>query len=83
MVTEVVRLPGGGVALVKLARPRRRRCALCPAWATLQCDWPIGGGKTCDKHLCRDCAVVAGPDRDYCRGHVGGARPSGDEGGTT
>lgn len=38
----------------------RPPCEQCGADATVLCDYPLGGskkGKTCDKKLCRRCAV--------------------------
>lgn len=66
----VVNLPNGGVALVRLAKPK---CTVCrKRQATLQCDFPIskGASKTCDRNLCRQCAVHIGPNRDYCPHHT-------------
>lgn len=66
-----INTPGGGVAHVKMSKPRRNLCCSCRAYATLQCDWPKDGGGTCDKSVCRTCARNVGPDRDYCPFHRG------------
>lgn len=68
---EVVRFPEGTVAFVRMSgrRPRPKLCA-CGSVATLQCDYPLLAGATCDKFMCRACA---GPRRadgtDYCQEH--------------
>lgn len=67
-----VNMPGGGVAHVRFSRKPRRRCSCCrDAWATLECDHPTPSRKsgTCDKPLCRRCAVNGGENIDYCPTH--------------
>jgi hypothetical protein len=68
---KTVPLPGGGVAFVDGSTSRRRYCG-CGRVATLQCDYPDPKRKsgTCDRHVCRTCAVSVGPDRDYCQHHT-------------
>lgn len=72
-----VRLPGGIVAHVKLAKPRRHQCSAagrngrCSNTATHQCDYPLGGGRTCDAWICAAHATSAGPDLDHCPTHAG------------
>lgn len=73
-----VRLPGGIVAHVKMAKPRRHQCSAsgrhgirCGNVATFQCDYPLGGGKTCDAWCCRVHATSVGPDLDHCPVHAG------------
>lgn len=68
MRCEYVRMPGGGVAIVCHSGQRWKRCA-CGTLAAVQCDYPAGRGRTCDRYLCRSCAVSVGPDRDYCPIH--------------
>lgn len=65
-----IKLPGGGVAIVKMAAPRRKRCA-CGAWSTRLCDHDMGNGKTCDKPMCERCAKRIGPNLDLCKEHAG------------
>jgi len=67
---EIVRMPGGGVAFVRFSgkRPRGKPCR-CGKASTLQCDFPLLDGKTCDRFLCRGCAASVGPNRDYCPEH--------------
>ena len=65
-------MPNGSAALVCGGHHRARKCALCGQRnATLQCDYPTKRG-TCDKYLCRFCAVPQGADRDYCKDHTQG-----------
>jgi hypothetical protein len=49
-------------------RPRTPRCR-CGRTSSIQCDFPLLDGKTCDQHLCRSCAVPVGRNRDYCPEH--------------
>lgn len=70
--SEFHRLPDGTTAIVCFSgkRPKAPDCMACGGRSTLQCDYPIlGGRKTCDRYLCRGCAVHVGPDRDYCPHH--------------
>ena len=43
-------------------------CA-CGITAEYLCDYPIGGGKTCDLNLCDRCKRSIGEDRDLCLVH--------------
>lgn len=78
MPCNTIELPGGGVGVVCSARPRRRPCSKCGQLGDRLCDFPIQPAlpgltsppsRTCDKPLCRRCAVHAGPDLDYCPSH--------------
>lgn len=66
---EWIRLPNGTSAIVCGGRHRRHRCSGCGRPATLQCDFPTSKGRTCDKHLCRLCAVPKGDNVDWCKAH--------------
>jgi hypothetical protein len=68
-----VQLPGGIVAHVKMAKPRRRLCCAtgCTTASTKQCDFAIGAGKTCDAYICSAHATSVGPDIDHCPKHAG------------
>ncbi len=66
---NTVNLPGGGYAIVCGGHNRKVRKCACGKVAALLCDWPIGGGKTCDKPVCQDCAVKGGPNVDFCPSH--------------
>lgn len=50
---------------------RYHKCSSCSAYgANVQCDYPVKTKSgTCDRWLCRKCAVKVGPDRDYCPPH--------------
>jgi hypothetical protein len=70
-------VPGGrGIACVRGASPRRRRCTGCgQLGADRLCDVPIGGqarGRkrraTCSAPVCADCSVRIGDD-DVCPLH--------------
>ena len=41
----------------------------CCHLADLLCDYPVGGGKTCDMPMCGDCAFEFGADRHLCDVH--------------
>jgi hypothetical protein len=60
---------------VRMSRARRKRCPFCPPgmakFATLECDFEIAPGKTCDARMCADCSRPVGEDRDYCPDHQG------------
>lgn len=69
--SEVVQLPGGGTAFVCYSGKQRRNlpsCA-CGARSTLQCDFPLLAGQTCDAFLCRRCAVSVGHNQHLCPVH--------------
>jgi hypothetical protein len=42
----------------------------CKADAWALCDWPVGGGRTCDKPLCLEHAHLVGANRHYCPRHL-------------
>lgn len=66
-----INLPGGGVAIV-CSRGRRdqvQHCCGCGGVATLQCDWKVGKGLTCDSWICSGCAKEVGPDKHLCPRH--------------
>lgn len=41
----------------------------CLAMSTYLCDWPVEGGKTCDRPLCAVHAHQAAKNRHYCPNH--------------
>lgn len=68
---EVVRMPGGGTAIVRFSgkRPKPVPCS-CGARGTLQCDYPTSKVTTCSKFMCRDCAEPRRADgTDHCQEH--------------
>lgn len=70
MACERVTLPGGQAAIVCGTR-RRQRCT-CGRPATQLCDWrvPSKRSRTCDKPICRTCAVSPAPEKDLCPAHA-------------
>jgi hypothetical protein len=75
-----VRLPNGFVAHVKMAKKRRRPCcgseggSPCPTPATIQCDFLVASGRTCDAWCCEAHAKHVGEYQDLCPDHTGQAR---------
>ena len=64
-----LKFPDGGAAVIHTSKPAHA-CDLCRAkLSAYQCDYPVGDGRICDKHLCNDCRVPVGKD-DYCKTHV-------------
>ena len=49
--------------------PGIKPCEICGRVVGYLCDYPIGGGKTCDMELCEDCANVVGEEMDFCPVH--------------
>lgn len=63
---------GNAIVCGRSSRKKLGKCGEC--WvtdATQLCDGPhpTTRGKTCDKPLCRGCALHVAPDRDYCKSH--------------
>jgi hypothetical protein len=56
------------IAIVCGRRVRKARCT-CSSIAGLQCDWKVGGGKTCDAWICGACAQEVGPNKHLCPEH--------------
>ena len=74
------RLPDGTHAHMKLAGPPakwpkpcqakwRDTTEWCACMAEFQCDWKLRGGGTCDKHLCKPCALSVGNNKHLCPDH--------------
>lgn len=71
-----MRLPGGNVAILRMAGRRPPRC-LCGAESTRLCDWKMaarslarGKAVTCDVPLCDSCTWSPAPDKDLCPSHA-------------
>lgn len=63
-------MPGGGVAIVCSRGRRTPRCRWCERTpGTFQCDWKMGRGKTCDKHICAAHAKEVAPNKHLCPEH--------------
>ena len=67
--SERVSLPGGGVAIVCYSGKRPSPPCACGRPSTLQCDYPVEHGRTCDAFMCRRCADRVGKCTDYCARH--------------
>lgn len=73
-----VRIPGTDiVAHVKLAKRRQPKCSAtcehggrCQRPGSIQCDYQVAHGKTCDAYICRAHATSVGPDVDHCPTHA-------------
>lgn len=63
----------GGMIVCGRGR-KSRRCDDCGgAGAEFACDGPVQSGadvSTCDRNLCRGCALEARPNVHYCRHHA-------------
>jgi hypothetical protein len=80
MPCSIVNLPGGGVAIVKHAAGRTKKCRFCEKSSTKLCDFVTGktlGGAniTCDAPICDRHAtpIKTSPDADqldYCPRHA-------------
>lgn len=72
MPCHVIRLPGGGTAIVMMAAPRRRKCSVCARKTCYYrlCDGSNRRGKTCDAVLCEACTSKGENDTAYCPLHV-------------
>jgi hypothetical protein len=73
MTCRFIDLGNGVTGIVCTRGERAKRCKACGDRASRQCDFPLRGkatGRTCDANLCERCAVVVGPDRDYCPPHA-------------
>lgn len=66
----------GGLGIMCARGARRKRCFHCnKLGATLLCDGPVAVNKTCDRALCKSCAVSGPEDTDFCREHADLASP--------
>jgi hypothetical protein len=66
-------MAGGGAEMFICGsfKPGDLDVCTCGYFADLLCDYPMGGGKTCDAPLCPDCAHEVGEDRHLCLIHFG------------
>jgi hypothetical protein len=71
--------PDGLTGFARVGNRPRVRCSNkpCVRWAPLRCDFPTPTRKsgTCDKPLCKQCAVSVGEDLDHCPSHPRGTPP--------
>lgn len=68
---SVVKMPGGGVAIVCSRGRRHKRCA-CGRTANRLCDWKVKGKRsgTCDEPLCERCTHSPASEKDLCPTHA-------------
>jgi hypothetical protein len=63
----------GGFVCGRKPRGKRIDCFSAPNGCTkesvVKCDAPVGDGKTCDRHCCRDHSKHVGQDKDFCLEH--------------
>lgn len=68
---SVVKMPGGGVAIVCTRSRRHTKCA-CGHAASRLCDWKVKGKRsgTCDVPLCKRCTHSPAAEKDLCPEHA-------------
>lgn len=59
----------GGTGAIICGPRRIPVCSFCRGIAGLECDFPIRKGKTCDRKICRSCAIAVAPNVDFCPDH--------------
>lgn len=59
----------GGVVATICGPKKIPVCAFCGSIGGLLCDFPTKSKKTCDKPLCRRCAIAIAPNVDLCPDH--------------
>ncbi|OYZ75986.1 MAG: hypothetical protein B7Y09_22305 [Polaromonas sp. 24-63-21] len=64
------KLPEGCGAAIGVQTSDGAAMQRCLAPSRFQCDWDIGNGRTCDRHLCQDHTHQVGPDRHLCPIHI-------------
>ena len=76
MTCSVIKLPGGGTAIVGHSPTRPPNCKFCKQHpATQLCDFEVaetlgGDPMTCDAKMCVQCARRVG-EKDFCPNHSG------------
>lgn len=63
------KLPPGCGAMVGVQTSDGAAMQLCLAPGGFQCDWDIGKGRTCDRHVCEAHANQVGKNKHYCPDH--------------
>jgi hypothetical protein len=70
-------MPDGKFAIVCTRGQKKKPCVVCGRPGEVLCDYPLSGAKTgagqrptCDRLICRRCAVRIRPDVDYCPTHA-------------
>ena len=79
MHCEHMNLPDGGHAIVCGPKKATKKCSVCGRGSREYrlCDFPMQGGKTCDRILCPSCATHQKPNVDYCPTHAALFTPEG------
>lgn len=69
MPCKTVKIGDRAAIVCSRRKYNRPRCSACGGkGVSVRCDFPIEE-RTCDKWLCRRCAVKVGDDRDHCPDH--------------
>lgn len=63
-----VDLPDGGHAIVR--SNLGPHCSRCRRVGEFLCDFPVGGGRTCDRPVCKAHRHPVAPGVDYCTVHA-------------
>ena len=64
-----IQTPDGGHAIIHSGKPIHA-CSFCVMELSVAlCDYPIGGGCTCDRRIGPNCRTHIEPDTDYCPNH--------------
>lgn len=63
------KLPPPCSASVGLQTSDGQAMQICGGYSAYQCDWEIGSGRTCDRHVCEAHAHQVGKNRHYCPAH--------------
>lgn len=63
------KLPKPCSAAVGLQTSAGAPMSACAAPSRYQCDWMIGNGLTCDRHICEAHAHQVGKNKHYCPVH--------------
>ena len=71
------RLPNGLACHINIGRrkappacrEKRDDGTVCGWISSFQCDWKMGGGRTCDRNLCEQHAQEVAPNKHLCPEH--------------
>ena len=74
---QTIDLGEGNFAIVCGVR-KPAKCNFCKSRPhTRLCDFPVGGGATCDARICDECRKPGPNDLDYCPNHESGKASTG------
>ena len=70
MSCKHIHFPDGSSAIICGMRRAKHFCA-CGRAGELQCDWKVKTKRsgTCDRYICKSCALHVGPDKHLCPEH--------------